>query len=101
MTIVFALACVGMVFWFGSTILTTTPVPPAQTVKPRVRFDASVDISKHPVFRALEPVVATHIDKGSLGRSNPFVAVQSVVIPTSTFLGVTSTPPIIPVLPHP
>ena len=90
-----------MVFWLGSNILTTTPVPPAQTIKPRVRFDANVDVSKHPVFRALEPVAATHIDKGSLGRSNPFVVVQPVGMSTSTFLGATSTLPIIPVLPHP
>lgn len=89
---ILAVACVVAVFWFGSQALEPVEIPPAQPTKSTVTFNPKTDVSQRPLFQRLEPLGPERVEKGDLGRVNPFVPLPAVVVVTSTTTTVPSVP---------
>ncbi|MFA5935698.1 MAG: hypothetical protein WC787_02505 [Patescibacteria group bacterium] len=79
-----AIACLGAAFWFGSQALEPVPIPPPPPAKSKINFNPNADVSRHPVFQRLEPLGPAHVEKGELGRVNPFVPLPPPASATSS-----------------
>lgn len=74
-----AVLIVGLVYWFIQTSFAALPVPSVSSV-PRgaVRFDPSLDVSKRDAFFHLHPLGPQRVERGIVGRPNPFLPVTSI-----------------------
>lgn len=91
--LLFAVASLGAAFWFGSQALEPVPVPPPPPAKSNVTFRANAPVSSNPMFQRLEPLGPAAVEKGELGRVNPFVPVPSAPSVATSTAAVTSTAP--------
>lgn len=60
-------------YWVVAQALEPVPIPELPRTAPTVRFDPKADVSQHPVFEQLQPIGPATVERGPVGRQNPFV----------------------------
>ncbi|MFH1077922.1 MAG: hypothetical protein V1745_01395 [Patescibacteria group bacterium] len=85
-------ATLGGALYVGSMLLEPVMVPEPFVTKPKVAFDASVDVSTNTVFKGLRPLGPATIEAGETGRLNPFAPLPPVSTSTPATAPTTTEP---------